>query len=101
MSADRLISAVGIVGNVEELGLEGTKVQVERGHIQADGFGATGEPGVWAIGDLTGAPWLAHKASHEGILAVETIAGVKGLHLLTRRRSRAVPMRGHKSHPWV
>ncbi|MBB24569.1 MAG: dihydrolipoyl dehydrogenase [Geminicoccus sp.] len=82
LTADRLISAVGIVGNVEELGLEGTKVRVERGHIEADGFGATGEPGVWAIGDLTGAPWLAHKASHEGILAVETIAGVKGLHPL-------------------
>ncbi|MGB0746781.1 MAG: FAD-dependent oxidoreductase, partial [Alphaproteobacteria bacterium] len=80
--ADRLISAVGIVGNVEELGLEGTKVRVERSHIEVDGFGATGEPGVWAIGDLTGAPWLAHKASHEGILAVETIAGVKGLHPL-------------------
>ena len=82
LTADRLISAIGIVGNVEELGLEGTKVRVERGHIEADGFGATGEPGVWAIGDLTGAPWLAHKASHEGILAVETIAGVKGLHPL-------------------
>lgn len=57
-------------------------MRVERSHIEVDGFGATGEPGVWAIGDLTGAPWLAHKASHEGILAVETIAGVKGLHPL-------------------
>ena len=82
MTVDRLISAVGIVGNVEGIGLEGTKVKVDRSHIDVDGFGATGEPGVWAIGDLTGPPWLAHKASHEGILAVEKIAGVKGLHPL-------------------
>ena len=82
MTVDRLISAVGIVGNVEEIGLEGTKVKVDRTHIEVDGFGQTGEPGVWAIGDLTGPPWLAHKASHEGILAVEKIAGVKGLHPL-------------------
>jgi dihydrolipoamide dehydrogenase len=73
--ADRLISAVGIVGNVEDLGLEGTKVKVERTHVLTDPFGATGEPGVYAIGDLTGAPWLAHKASHEGIITVEAIAG--------------------------
>ena len=82
MTVDRLMSAVGIVGNVEGIGLEGTKVKVDRSHIDVDGFGATGEPGVWAIGDLTGPPWLAHKASHEGILAVEKIAGVKGLHPL-------------------
>ena len=73
--ADRLISAVGIVGNVENLGLEGTKVKVERTHIETDEYGRTGEPGVYAIGDLTGAPWLAHKASHEGIIVVEAIAG--------------------------
>ncbi|WP_419896927.1 dihydrolipoyl dehydrogenase [Roseomonas sp. USHLN139] len=73
--ADRLISAVGIVGNVENLGLEGTKVKVERTHIVTDEYGRTGEPGVYAIGDLTGAPWLAHKASHEGIVVVEAIAG--------------------------
>jgi dihydrolipoamide dehydrogenase len=73
--ADRLISAVGIVGNVEDLGLEGTKVKVEKTHVVTDPFGATGEPGVYAIGDLTGPPWLAHKASHEGIITVEAIAG--------------------------
>ncbi|MDQ1079268.1 dihydrolipoyl dehydrogenase [Pseudoroseomonas cervicalis] len=76
IAADRLISAVGIVGNVENLGLEGTKVKVERTHIVTDEYGRTGEDGVYAIGDLTGAPWLAHKASHEGIITVEAIAGL-------------------------
>ena len=82
MTVDRLISAVGIIGNTEGLGLEKTKVQVDRGHIKTDGMGKTGEPGVYAIGDVCGPPWLAHKASHEGILCVETIAGHKGLHPL-------------------
>ncbi len=77
---ERVISAVGIVGNVEGLGLEGTKVKVDRTHVTTDGWGFTGEPGIYAIGDLTGPPWLAHKASHEGVLVVEKIAGVKGLH---------------------
>ena len=76
IAAERLISAVGIVGNVEDLGLEGTKVKVERTHVVTDPFGFTGEPGVYAIGDLTGAPWLAHKASHEGVICVEAIAGL-------------------------
>ena len=82
MKVDRLISAVGIIGNTEGLGLEGTKVQVDRGHIKTDGMGKTGEPGVYAIGDVCGPPWLAHKASHEGILCVESIAGHTGLHPL-------------------
>jgi dihydrolipoamide dehydrogenase len=76
IKADRLISAVGIVGNVENIGLEGTRVQVERTHVVTDAMCRTGEPGVYAIGDLTGPPWLAHKASHEGIVAVEAIAGL-------------------------
>ena len=80
MTVDRIISAVGIVGNVEDIGIEGTKVQVERNHIVIDGFGRTGEPGVYAIGDVTGAPWLAHKASHEGVVCVEAIAGEKNVH---------------------
>jgi dihydrolipoamide dehydrogenase len=80
VTVDRVISAVGIVGNVEELGLEGTGVVVERTHVKIDGFCRTGEPGVYAIGDLAGAPWLAHKASHEGVMCVEAIAGVADVH---------------------
>ena len=76
ITADRMISAVGIVANTENLGLEGTKVQLNRGNIVIDAMCRTGEPGVYAIGDVAGAPWLAHKASHEGIIAVEHIAGL-------------------------
>ena len=83
---DRAILAAGIVGNVEDIGLEGTGVVVEKGHIQTDLWMATGEPGVYAIGDVTGPPWLAHKASHEGVLCVEKIAGVEGLHPLDTSR---------------
>ena len=75
-TVDRVISAVGIVGNVEGLGLEGTKVVVEKTHVVIDAFCATGEPNVYAIGDLAGAPWLAHKASHEGVVCVEHLAGL-------------------------
>ena len=82
ITVDRVILAIGIVGNVENLGLEGTKVKVEKTHVVVDGYGATGEPGVYAIGDLAGPPWLAHKASHEGVICVEKIAGVKGVHPL-------------------
>jgi dihydrolipoamide dehydrogenase len=80
LTVDRVILAVGIVGNVESIGLEKTKVKVDRTHVVVDGFAATGEPGVYAIGDLTGPPWLAHKASHEGVVCVEKIAGVKDVH---------------------
>jgi dihydrolipoamide dehydrogenase len=80
VSVDRVILAVGIVGNVENIGLEGTKVRVEKTHVVIDSWGATGEAGVYAIGDLVGPPWLAHKAMHEGVICVERIAGVKGLH---------------------
>ena len=79
---ERVILAVGIVGNSENIGLEGTKVKVDRGHIQTDEWMRTGEPGVYAIGDVTGPPWLAHKASHEGVICVEKIAGVDGVHPL-------------------
>lgn len=82
VTVDRVILAVGIVGNTENLGLEGTKVKVEKTHVVVDKWCATGEPGVYAIGDLAGAPWLAHKASHEGVICVEKIAGVKDVHPL-------------------
>lgn len=80
ITVERVISAVGIVGNVENLGLEGTRVKVEKTHILIDPWGFTGEPNVYAIGDVAGPPWLAHKAMHEGVLVVEKIAGVKGVH---------------------
>ncbi len=83
---ERAIMAVGIVGNVEDLGLEGTAVQVDRSHVTTDQWMATGEPGVYAIGDLTGAPWLAHKASHEGVICVERIAGKNDVHPLDTKR---------------
>ncbi len=81
-SFSRVILAVGITGNVEDLGLEKTKVKVDRGHVTIDKWGATGEPGVYAIGDLAGPPWLAHKAMHEGVVCVEKIAGFAGVHPL-------------------
>lgn len=76
ISAERLISAVGVVGNVEGLGLEKLGVKVERGCIVADGYGRTSVDGVYAIGDVAGPPMLAHKAEHEGVICVETIAGL-------------------------
>lgn len=79
---DRVISAVGIVGNVENIGLEGTKIKVDRTHIEVDQWSFTGEPGVYAIGDVAGPPWLAHKAEHEGVICVEKIAGIKDVHPL-------------------
>jgi dihydrolipoamide dehydrogenase len=81
---DRAILAVGITGNVEDLGLEGTGVRVAKGHIAVNEWLETGEPGVHAIGDVVGPPWLAHKASHEGVLCAERVAGVGGLHPLDR-----------------
>ena len=72
---DTVISAVGIVGNTEDLGLEALGVKIDRTHVVTDAYGRTGVEGVFAIGDLTGAPWLAHKASHEGTMVAELIAG--------------------------
>ncbi|MFQ5784177.1 MAG: dihydrolipoyl dehydrogenase [Alphaproteobacteria bacterium] len=82
LTVDRVILAVGIAGNVEDIGIDGTGVAVERGHIVVDEWLRTGEPGVYAIGDVVGPPWLAHKASHEGVVCVERIAGVEGVHPL-------------------
>lgn len=72
---DTVISAVGIVGNVENLGLEALGVKIDRTHVVVDEFCRTGVPGLYAIGDIAGAPWLAHKASHEGVMVAELIAG--------------------------
>ena len=72
---DTVISAVGIVGNVEDLGLEALGVDVDRTHIKTDAYCRTAVAGVYAIGDVAGAPWLAHKASHEGVMVAEMIAG--------------------------
>jgi dihydrolipoamide dehydrogenase len=77
LTADRLISAVGVVANVEGLGLEKLGVKLDRGIIVTDGLGRTNVPGIYAIGDAAGPPMLAHKAEHEGVICVETI---KGLH---------------------
>ncbi len=83
---ERVIVAAGIVGNVNNLGLEDTRVQVDMTHVVVNEWLETGEAGVHAIGDLAGPPWLAHKASHEGVLCVERIAGVAGLHPLDPTR---------------
>jgi dihydrolipoamide dehydrogenase len=80
ITADRLISAVGVQGNIENLGLEGLGVKTERGCIVIDGYGRTNVPGIYAIGDVAGPPMLAHKAEHEGVICVEKIAGVPGVH---------------------
>ena len=77
LEADVAIIAVGIVGNVEGLGLEALGVKVEKTHVVTDAHGATGVAGLYAIGDIAGPPWLAHKASHEGVHCVEHIAGLK------------------------
>ena len=77
LTAERLISAVGVVGNVEGLGLEAVGVTLDRGTVKTDGLGRTNVAGIYAIGDVAGPPMLAHKAEHEGVICVETI---KGLH---------------------
>jgi dihydrolipoyl dehydrogenase len=84
MTVERVILAIGITGNVEGIGLEEQGVKVEKGHIASDEWCRTGAPGLYAIGDVVGPPWLAHKASHEGIICVEKIAGVEGVHPLDK-----------------
>ena len=82
--AERVILAIGIIGNVEGLGLEALGVKIDKGHIVVDEWCRTGVPSLYAIGDVVGPPWLAHKASHEGIICVEKIASVAGLHPLDK-----------------
>ena len=84
LTVDRVILAIGITGNVEGLGLEEQGVKIEKGHIVVDQWCRTAAPGVYAIGDVVGPPWLAHKASHEGVLCIEKIAGVEGDHPLDK-----------------
>ena len=77
LAVDRVISAVGVTGNVENLGLERLGVEIDRGAIVVDGYGRTNVPGIYAIGDVAGPPLLAHKAEHEGVICVEAIKGLK------------------------
>jgi len=84
IKVDRVITAVGIVPNTENLGLEGTKVKLDRGHIVTDKWCETDEKGIYAIGDVASAPWLAHKASHEGVVCIEKIAGKNNVHPMNK-----------------
>lgn len=84
ITVDKVIVAVGIVANTENLGLENTKVKIDRGNIVTDEYLQTAEAGVYAIGDVAGAPALAHKASHEGIICIEKIAGQKDVHPMNK-----------------
>jgi dihydrolipoamide dehydrogenase len=85
VAGDALISAVGVQCNTENLGLEKLGVKIDRGAIVVDDHGRTNVPGLWAIGDVAGPPMLAHKAEHEGVIVVETIAGLK-VHGLDKRK---------------
>ncbi|MBB3591345.1 dihydrolipoamide dehydrogenase [Rhizobium sp. BK529] len=80
ITADRMISAVGVQANVEGIGLEAIGVKTDRGFIAVDGYGKTNVPGIYAIGDVAGPPLLAHKAEHEGVICVEKIAGLPNVH---------------------
>ncbi|HEY9539174.1 MAG TPA: dihydrolipoyl dehydrogenase [Kiloniellaceae bacterium] len=86
ITVDRIISAVGVQGNIENLGLESTKVKTDRGIIQIDEYGRTAEPGIYAIGDVAGPPMLAHKAEHEGVICVEKIAGLNDVHPMKKEQ---------------
>jgi dihydrolipoamide dehydrogenase len=96
LTASHAIVAVGITGNIENIGLEPLGVKTDRGHIVTDGYGKTNVAGLYAIGDVTGGPWLAHKASHEGVICVEAIAGKKPHAMLKER----IPGNTY-SHPQV
>ena len=86
ITADRLISAVGVQGNIENIGLDALGVKTDRGCVVADGYGRTNVPGIYAIGDVAGPPMLAHKAEHEGVICVEKIANVPGVHALDKSK---------------
>ncbi len=84
IEVEQVLSSVGITGNIEDLGLEEVGIETERGFIKTDNLSRTRVRGIYAIGDVAGPPWLAHKASHEGILCVENIAG-KQVHALDKK----------------
>ncbi|BCM19562.1 dihydrolipoyl dehydrogenase [Mesorhizobium sp. J8] len=84
ISADRMISAVGVQGNIENLGLEALGVKTDRGCVVVDGYGKTNVPGIYAIGDVAGPPMLAHKAEHEGVVCIEKIANFPGVHAIDK-----------------
>ena len=86
ITVDRVISAVGVQGNIENIGLETTKVKTDRGCIVIDEYGRTAEPGIYAIGDVAGPPMLAHKAEHEGVICVEKIAGLNNVHPMKKEQ---------------
>ncbi|WP_010302771.1 dihydrolipoyl dehydrogenase [Candidatus Odyssella thessalonicensis] len=86
LDASNVILAIGIIGNTENLGLEHTKAKVEKNQIVTNEWCQTAEPGLYAIGDVAGAPWLAHKASHEAIICVEKIANVATVHPLDKSK---------------
>ncbi len=80
LTVDRVIMAVGITGNIEDIGLEALNIKTDRGHVIVNDWCQTSVQNIYAIGDLVGPPWLAHKASHEGVMAAERIAGHPGVH---------------------
>ena len=86
ITADRMISAVGVQGNIENLGLEALGVKTDRGCLAVDGYGRTNVAGIYAIGDVAGPPMLAHKAEHEGVICIEKIANVPGVHGLDKSK---------------
>ena len=92
---DTVISAVGIVGNIENIGLETLNIKEERSHVVTDKFCRTNVEGVFAIGDLAAPPWLAHKASHEGVMVAELIAG-KNPHSINLKVSQDVRIVIHR-----
>ncbi|MEM6667200.1 MAG: dihydrolipoyl dehydrogenase [Pseudomonadota bacterium] len=86
LTVDKMISAVGVVGNIEGLGLEALGVKTDRGCVVTDGYGATNVPGIFAIGDVAGPPMLAHKAEHEGVICIEKIAGKNDVHPMVKEQ---------------
>jgi dihydrolipoamide dehydrogenase len=86
ITVDHIISAVGVVGNIEGIGLEALGVKTDRGCIVIDGYGRTNVEGIYAIGDVAGPPMLAHKAEHEGVICIEKIAGGKDVHPMVKEQ---------------